>query len=149
MSGRGSIAFYPHSSLFSYADDQLLMDLAEEHGDRIPWTKASAEVFDSRFEPGQLRQRYHRVLAPDRTKLTPEEDFRLRMLVDKHGRKWAVIARKLSQYCGRRRCDVWCRQRWMHLVAKSGHDEEEYESARSPIVTRSMTHAAAPTDACL
>jgi hypothetical protein len=94
----------------SYEDQRLLAALHRfGFGD---WASIAGFVGNSRTK-SQCYQRWTRGIDPsiDKAKWSPEEDFRLLVLVAQHGeRSWAKISSGMAN-----RCDVQCRYRFRQL----------------------------------
>jgi hypothetical protein len=94
----------------SYEDQRLIAGL--HRLGFSDWPAIAKYVGNDRTK-SQCYQRWTRGLDPkiDRTEWTPEQDFRLLVLVAKHGEgSWAKISAGLPN-----RCDVQCRYRFLQL----------------------------------
>ncbi|KAK4228242.1 Homeodomain-like protein [Podospora fimiseda] len=79
---------------WSQAEDQYLMSLVNSQGP-LNWVRI-AGLLNSRT-PKQCRERYHQNLKPtlNHDPITPEEGLEIERLVEKFGKRWAEIARRL------------------------------------------------------
>ncbi|ODV90673.1 hypothetical protein CANCADRAFT_2403 [Tortispora caseinolytica NRRL Y-17796] len=80
---------------WTHQEDQLLIEYIERNGPR-QWVKAS-QLLKTR-SPKQCRERYNQNLKPslNRTPITKQEGQIIEELVNKVGRRWALITRHLG-----------------------------------------------------
>jgi hypothetical protein len=94
------------STRWTYAEDQQLKALVKEQGPGR-WTAIAAKLPGRTAKDCQLHWR--RCLDPriSRSSWTIEEDEKLKLLVSRHGRRWALISKLMGN-----RSDIQCMHRW-------------------------------------
>ncbi|KAJ6218652.1 hypothetical protein RDWZM_009809 [Blomia tropicalis] len=99
-------------------EDTNLIELIKIHG--LKWAKIAR--FMNNRNRKQCASRWNNTLDPNILKgsWTPEEDEKLRKLMEKDGSKWSLIA----QYMGNR-TDSQCKKHWEHLLNKNEWTQEE------------------------
>ncbi|KAI1414232.1 Homeodomain-like protein [Hypoxylon sp. FL1857] len=80
---------------WSQREDELLKHLVGTQG-ALNWVRISHQI--GTRSPKQCRERYHQNLKPtlNHDPITPEEGATIEMMVDNIGRRWAEIARSLT-----------------------------------------------------
>ncbi|KAK8063825.1 Myb-like DNA-binding protein myb-1 [Apiospora saccharicola] len=120
---------------WSTEEDHTLMDLVNSQG-ALNWVKI-AQMLDSRT-PKQCRERYHQNLKPslNHDPISPEEGILIEKLVGELGKRWAEIARRLSNRSDNAVKNWWNgsmnRRRRLHRRRGPGYDDSMVHSVRSP-----------------
>jgi hypothetical protein len=94
-----------------------LLDAIEKYETKkkINWKEISNQL-ENKFTSVQCHQHYYRVISPElnrKSVWTQEEDDLLMSIVEKKGKKWALIAKDIKG-----RSDINCRQRYLAIHKK-------------------------------
>lgn len=121
---------------WSEAEDNALLASFSGSGQK-DWSVAAMAVGSRSAK--QCRERYHQNLKSDlnHDPITPEEGNHILAMVEKHGKKWADIARSMNG-----RCDNAVKNWWNGNQNRRKRKEREQARAASASLSPRRTHAA-------